>query len=257
MRMRNGLLSGAVCLVVMMWASGGWAGEAMVRPKDEAGKDETQKVAANWEEEVRKKLSRKVSFEFVDTPLVEGVSFIRSLTNVNVVLDPKIVAKGLDQKTVTLRVTDMDMKTALDWICRSVGLCCQLRDQAIFITLAEERHETDEGLSVYRLQQGLPEGLTTEKLKELSAVAAPKARVAYDADLKLLVIACDDQKDLRRVEALLKVLGIDTETTREKKPAAEPTAPPPPPPDPRQKRRGNRPRTSEPPRRKERSERQE
>jgi hypothetical protein len=233
MRMRNAVLTGAAGLLLLVCVSRAWAGEAeAVRPKADVDKIDAAKGPANWEDDLRKKLSRKVSFEFVDTPIVEALAFFRSLTNVNMILDPKAIEKGLDAKAITLRVTDMDLKTAMDWACLVAGLVCQPRDQAIFVTFAEERHETDEGLSVYRLRKGLPEGLTAEKLKDLSAVAAPKARVAYDVDLKLLVIACDDPKDLRRVEALLKVLGIDTEADREKKPVAAPPAPPAPVPPP-------------------------
>lgn len=239
--MRTGWMVGALSLAILSCGSYGFGAEptapdieetdALLRAKQlkeqqmtkegnqKTGKEETgQENGPNpieeWEKEIMKKLSRRVSFEFVDTPFVEARSFMQSLANINITVDPEAVEEGLDQKTVTLRVTDMDMGTAFKWICRSVGLRYELRDQAIFVTFAEghQKQEADNGLAVYHLEEGLPKGLTEEKIKVLSAVAAPKARVAYDFDLKLLVVACDEVKDLRRVEVVLKSLGIDTKS---------------------------------------------
>ncbi|MEK6709960.1 MAG: hypothetical protein AABZ64_05210, partial [Nitrospinota bacterium] len=48
-----------------------------------AGKEDT------WKQDIRKKLQRKVTFEFVDTPLEEAIAFLRSLANVTMIVDPK------------------------------------------------------------------------------------------------------------------------------------------------------------------------
>jgi RNA polymerase sigma-70 factor (ECF subfamily) len=84
-----------------------------------------------WVQEIRKKLQRRVTFEFVETPLTEGVSFLRSLTNVNMVVDPKALAAG--QAKITLRVTDVTMEEALKKIVQQAGMEYDFRDQAIFI----------------------------------------------------------------------------------------------------------------------------
>ena len=170
---------------------------------------------AQWEDEVLKKLSRKVSFEFIDTPLEEAISFLRGLTNINIILDPKA---GKNPKPLSLRVTDTDLKTALDLICRQAGLACKPKAHAIFITVGSK---ADPAFCVCRLRQGLPNGVTEKKLKELIVVGAPKARIAFDPNLKLLIIACDETKDLQRVKTLLKTLGVDTEADRVTKPPAE------------------------------------
>ncbi|MCY3019979.1 MAG: STN domain-containing protein [Planctomycetota bacterium] len=84
-----------------------------------------------WEKALHKALQRKVTFEFVDTPLDEAFSFLRSLVNVPMMLDPKLLADDLP--TVNLRVTDMTLETALMWILRMNELHYQLRDEALFI----------------------------------------------------------------------------------------------------------------------------
>ncbi|GMV80094.1 MAG: hypothetical protein AMXMBFR7_12780 [Planctomycetota bacterium] len=87
-----------------------------------------------WKEEVRKKLARRVSFEFVDTPLEEALAFLNSLTKVNIILDPRVAAENAGKLPITLRVADMDMQTALKWILRLAELDYDLRNQAVFIT---------------------------------------------------------------------------------------------------------------------------
>lgn len=96
--------------------------------------ESTRREEDPWKQEIRKKLSRKVSFEFVDTPLDEAIGFLRSLTSVNIVLDPKVAAEGANKTPITLRVQDMDMETALKWILRLAELDYDLRNQVVFIT---------------------------------------------------------------------------------------------------------------------------
>ena len=85
-----------------------------------------------WKLDIRKKLQRRVSFEFVDTPLQEAVSFLRSLTNVTMIIDPKVLEGGAP--TINLRVTDMTLELALGWILKLAELDFALKDKAIFIS---------------------------------------------------------------------------------------------------------------------------
>ena len=85
-----------------------------------------------WKMDIRKKLQRRVSFEFVDTPLQEAVSFLRSLTNVTMIIDPKVLEGGAP--TINLRVTDMTLELALGWILKLAELDFALKDKAIFIS---------------------------------------------------------------------------------------------------------------------------
>lgn len=82
-----------------------------------------------WVSEIRKNLSRKVSFEFVDTPLSEAVAFIQSLTKTSIVLDPALANAG----PVTLKVTDMPIDLALKWIAKLTDGEIELRDGACYM----------------------------------------------------------------------------------------------------------------------------
>ena len=109
-----------------------------------------------WKQEVRKKLSRRVSFEFVDTPLEEAIQFLNAMTKVNIILDPKVTAEGGNKTPITLRVQDMEMEQALKWILRLAELEFDLRNQAVYITKAANLQSNVE-LEIYDVRD-----LTTE-----------------------------------------------------------------------------------------------
>lgn len=99
-----------------------------------------------WKADIRKKLQRKVTFEFVDTPLDEAISFLRSLANVTMIVDPKVLAGGAP--TINLRVTDMSLDLALEWILKLADLEYAFRDNAIFISKPQNLTESVE-LRIY------------------------------------------------------------------------------------------------------------
>lgn len=106
-----------------------------------------QRVAEEqWKVEIRKRLQRKVSFEFVDTPLQEAISFLRSLTNVTMIIDPKVLEAG--PPAINLRVTDMSLDLALGWILRLADLDFAFKDKAIFISKSNSLVE-DVELRIY------------------------------------------------------------------------------------------------------------
>ena len=92
-----------------------------------------------WEAGLREALGRKVSFDFVETPLQDVVNFLGTVADVTVVLD----AKALDDQipSVTLRVQDMRLGAALNWVCRLAGRGYTLKNQAIFISNAQRLHD--------------------------------------------------------------------------------------------------------------------
>ncbi|MCY3020316.1 MAG: hypothetical protein NTW87_14960 [Planctomycetota bacterium] len=91
-----------------------------------------------WKAEIAKKLERKVTFEFVDTPLEEALSFLRTLVAVNLILDPRAVVEHRNTMPVTLRVQDMGVGLALQWVCKLADLKYELRENAIFVTFADD-----------------------------------------------------------------------------------------------------------------------
>lgn len=87
-----------------------------------------------WKDDIRKKMKRLVSFEFVDTPLKDALAFLDSLTRVNIIMDAKAVADGADKTPINLRVQDMELELALKWILKLAELEYDLKNQAVFIT---------------------------------------------------------------------------------------------------------------------------
>ncbi|HUT37408.1 MAG TPA: hypothetical protein VNE39_28260 [Planctomycetota bacterium] len=93
-----------------------------------------------WETRIREALERKVTFDFVETPLADVVSFLGSLTEASMVLDTEALKGGMPN--VSLRVQDMRLEAALNWLCKLVGLRYALRDEAIFISRPERIYDT-------------------------------------------------------------------------------------------------------------------
>ena len=99
-----------------------------------------------WQQDVLVLLERRVSFDFLDTPLADVVAFLQNLTGVNMVVDPGAV-EG-DDIPVTLKVSDMKLGASLDWILRLVNLQYAFQDEAIFIS-TKERIKRPETLRIY------------------------------------------------------------------------------------------------------------
>jgi hypothetical protein len=100
-----------------------------------------------WEKEVKRKLDRKVSFEFAETPLTEAIAFLQTLTKVNMIIDPA-AAEASGSTPITLKVTNMTLGLALDWILKRADLDFALRDNAIFIS-SRENLKGDVTLRIY------------------------------------------------------------------------------------------------------------
>ena len=98
----------------------------------------TQRLRAaepQWKKDIRKQMDKKVTFEFVETPLVEAIRFLQTLAEVTIILDPKAFETGGDPTMpITLRVTDMRLERALKWILRLADLEFSLKGEAIFIS---------------------------------------------------------------------------------------------------------------------------
>ena len=72
-----------------------------------------------------------VSFSFNDQPLEEAIDFLGTLGGVNIVLDRRKVEEG---KTVTLKLTNVTLATAIQLITEQVELKWIVRDGIIYIS---------------------------------------------------------------------------------------------------------------------------
>jgi len=99
--------------------------EALARMRSLIGKLDTHPGFFEEDETVRTKLdamNQKISFEFVDTPLVDACAFLQSLLKIKVTA----VEEGGAGTPVTIRVIDMKVSSALRWIARLSGSRMQI-----------------------------------------------------------------------------------------------------------------------------------
>ncbi len=85
-----------------------------------------------WRREIKNQLEQEVTLDFQDHDLVDVLAFLQRITNVNIILDPKVVAAA--PPPVTLRVEAMKLKYVLEFIMKLTNLTYTLRDEAIFVS---------------------------------------------------------------------------------------------------------------------------
>jgi type II secretory pathway component GspD/PulD (secretin) len=105
-----------------------WQRRSLRKPREIGSKKEEP-----WLAQLRDKLEQRVTFEFTEAPFEDVIAFLRSVTQVNIVVAPSVIAKA-GGGTVTLRVKDMRFGDALKWVLQITSLRMALQDQAIFIS---------------------------------------------------------------------------------------------------------------------------
>jgi len=167
--------------------------DKILKRVEKAGKID-QADEPEWAQEIRRKLDRKVSFEFVDTPLTEAVTFLQTLTKVNMILDPRAVeSKG--NTPINLKVTNMTLQLALDWILKLADLDYALRDSAIFIS-TRENLKGDVVLRIYDvrdLTENIPDYPAPEMQLQVGGAAAASA--AAGAAPGLVLVGAEKQAE--------------------------------------------------------------
>lgn len=77
--------------------------------------------------------TKKATFDFVETPLQDALSFVRALLGVNIVIDPKVKLK----EPLTLTVKEMNVGAALQWMLRLGGAELEIRNGAVYVAPAQ------------------------------------------------------------------------------------------------------------------------
>jgi type II secretory pathway component HofQ len=112
-----------------------WAGE-VEEPKPKADVPKAAEGAEAPEEAaIRKALEKRVSFDFVETPLADALAFLQALLGVNVVVSPKVDK----QAPTTLKVNDMKVAFALAWLVELHGAKMTIEKGAIFVRPADPK----------------------------------------------------------------------------------------------------------------------
>ncbi|MHC4201250.1 MAG: vWA domain-containing protein [Planctomycetota bacterium] len=159
-----------------------------------------------WEKDLRRKLDRKVTFEFADTPLSEALQFLQTLTKTPIDIDAKALKDGAGKAPITLKVTKMPLRTALKWVLRLADMDYAVRDDGVLV-------------STWKLPpEKAPTGEAKRKAEEAARrKAEQERRRRIEAERKRL----EEEKRRKEEEARRK----EEEAARL---AAEEAAPPPP-----------------------------
>jgi hypothetical protein len=89
-----------------------------------------EEAAPDFEKELRSTLARKVSFDFVDTPLADAIQFFAGLTKQKIILDAKAIEGA---KPVSLKADNVVMIDALKQILDKAELEIQAGNDAVYI----------------------------------------------------------------------------------------------------------------------------
>jgi len=90
-----------------------------------------------WRHELERSLGDPVSFDFHQTPLQDVVTFLQAITNVQIFVSSKAIEQR-DDPRVTLKVSDMGLGKALEWILKDFELAYALKDNAIYISTPDD-----------------------------------------------------------------------------------------------------------------------
>jgi len=83
-------------------------------------------------EKIRAALEKPVTLNFADTPFQDAITFIQDFAAVNMVLDPSALPR--EDGAITLRVKDIPLKPALDFIFMQVRLKSAIWNEVLFIS---------------------------------------------------------------------------------------------------------------------------
>jgi hypothetical protein len=87
-----------------------------------------------WREPLMQMLrDKKVSFDFTDMELPKAIALLQKESGVFLPIDPKLLVEG-QFPTITLRVKDMTIDLALDWVLRLADLELSEKDQSLLVT---------------------------------------------------------------------------------------------------------------------------
>ena len=101
-----------------------------------------------WRMAIEAKLERSISCEFEDVPLRDAADFIRRAADINIVIDPAVLAES--ERLITLKVKDVTAKSMLNMIMTMTGLDYVLKHQALYIsTPARVRKVAPQHLRIY------------------------------------------------------------------------------------------------------------
>ena len=99
----------------------------------------------DWRTKYDLTMNNRIDLDFVDTPALDCIDFLRDASGLNMLVSPE-AAEAAAETSITLKVTDMKMGSALKWVLRMTKLHQTVKDHAIYIM---DRPDPQHELRVY------------------------------------------------------------------------------------------------------------
>ncbi|NQT85287.1 hypothetical protein HQ560_00895 [bacterium] len=144
--------------------------------------------------------AKKVSFDFVETPVGDALSFIQGVLDVNLVVAPN-VPRDL---TLTLRVNNMTAGKALHWMLKLVDAEMEVREGAIFVTAVKDGERL-----IPKVAKGKKAVDPRLRGKHAKALGKARVRLGGGGEFEFTVYEDDLGPDVRG--KLLEVLRLSIE----------------------------------------------
>lgn len=100
---------------------------------------------------ISKMNTKRVSMEFSDAPLTDVVEFLRSVTQINMMVDPAVVREKPDMR-VTLNVKDVKVRNVLNLIGQFFALTADIREGGVVVLTEKERIKSAYVTKVYDIR---------------------------------------------------------------------------------------------------------
>jgi len=169
----------------------GFEGTVKHKPVGEVAKEKKKAERLAHDEAVRRInqiLKKKISFDFLATPLGDVLSFISALADVNIV-----TARDIDKKRpLTLRVNDMKIGSALQWIVKLAGAKMEVRDGAIYISRGKKADAAREKIRKV-------EALVAGQRRHQRMVGKAQLRLGHLGTVELYLYEDDLHPEIREV----------------------------------------------------------
>lgn len=194
--------------------------KAQLLPADQPGSlSAHQRLIRPSPDALNAKLQQPISFEFKDVALGDVLDFIADAGNVSLIPSPQL---DLNQKRVSLKVTELPLEQALKYLAKSLSLAYRFEHDTILLATSEEFLKEPMETRIFFLRNGLgPFALETaavepnpalamDSIKQLitETVPQPSGSTLVVDERSGALIATNTKNHLALIERLLSQLDV-------------------------------------------------
>jgi len=104
----------------------------------------TGSVVSDWENELKEKLNKRISFSFNNASFDEITSYLQNSTGVSIVVDPRA---PVGKTPIALTLDDVTLASALDLVCGFAGVKWSMADTMVYVSAGEVQERPE--LAIY------------------------------------------------------------------------------------------------------------